>query len=308
MSGRHHGILLVDKPAGKTSQSAVQVIKRASGVRRVGHAGTLDPGATGLLVVGLGAGTRLLTFLVGLPKTYRAGIRLGIATDTDDADGVVTETPGCPADIDIREAVLQLTGQQLQVPSKVSAVKVDGKRAYQRVREGEVVDLPARAVTVESFSVEQQTATVVDGVAVVDLVIEVAVSTGTYVRALARDLGAALGTAGHVTQLRRTSVGPFRLSEAEPLDSYSGAAALKPLGEVAAQVLPTKTVTQPEAWAVAHGQRIPTESVTTEKLALLNGDGDLLAVASVEDGRYRYAMVVPLPAIPAFAADSGTLG
>ena len=106
MSGRHHGILLVDKPAGKTSQSAVQVIKRASGVRRVGHAGTLDPGATGLLVVGIGAGTRLLTFLVGLPKTYRAEIRLGIATDTDDADGAVTETPGCPADIDIRDAVL----------------------------------------------------------------------------------------------------------------------------------------------------------------------------------------------------------
>ncbi|MAT60778.1 MAG: tRNA pseudouridine(55) synthase TruB [Micrococcales bacterium] len=308
MIGQDHGVVLVDKPAGKSSQAAVQVIKRASGARRVGHAGTLDPAATGLLVIGVGAGTRLLTFLVGLPKTYRAIVRLGVGTDTDDAEGTVTFTPGCGAHVDVSGAVAQLSGQQLQVPATVSAVKVAGKRAYQRVRDGEDVDLPPRQVTVDEFRVENQAPTVVDGIPVLDLDIEVAVSSGTYVRALARDLGLAVGSAGHVRQLRRTLVGPFRLSDAVALDEWSPRRRLQSLGAVAAEVLPTRIISGDEAWAVAHGQRIPAEPGPVEKVALLNDDDDLLAVASIEEGRYRYAMVVPLPAIPAFSAESGSLG
>ena len=189
-------------------------VRRLAGTRKVGHAGTLDPMATGVLVLGLGPGTRLLTYLVGTDKTYRATIRLGQATVTDDAEGEVVggaDASGLTA-ADISSEVARLTGPIQQRPSSVSAIKVDGRRSYARVRAGEEVELAARPVTVHRFDVLDHRAGCRGGRAVLDLDVEVDVSSGTYVRALARDLGAALGVGGHLTALRRTRVGPFDLS------------------------------------------------------------------------------------------------
>ncbi|MGB7819503.1 MAG: tRNA pseudouridine(55) synthase TruB, partial [Ornithinibacter sp.] len=207
------GILVVDKPEGWTSHDVVARSRRLCATRKVGHAGTLDPMATGVLVLGVGRATRLLTFLVGCDKDYTATVRLGQATLTDDAEGDVTTAPGA-AGIG-REAVLEasraLTGPIDQVPSSVSAIKVKGERAYHRVRSGEAVDLPARPVTVGRFDVGQLRPRRVGDTEVVDVDIEVTVSSGTYVRALARDVGASLGCGGHLVALRRTRVGGFSL-------------------------------------------------------------------------------------------------
>jgi tRNA pseudouridine55 synthase len=213
------GLLVVDKPAGWTSHDVVGRARRLCATRKVGHAGTLDPMATGVLVLGIGRATRLLTFLVGCDKDYTATIRLGQATITDDAEGEVTAI--APADGVTPErlatAVADLTGELQQVPSSVSAIKVNGERSYHRVRAGEEVDLPARPVTVSRFDVLATRAGDVDGIPVLDVDVEVTVSSGTYVRALARDLGAALGVGGHLTALRRTRVGAFTLPEAHGL-------------------------------------------------------------------------------------------
>jgi len=216
------GVVLVDKPAGWTSHDAVARLRRALNTRKVGHAGTLDPMATGLLIMGVGRGTRLLGYLVGLDKTYRATIRLGQATTTDDAEGelVFAAPPGLVASLGIAaltEAVTALTGQINQVPSAVSAIKVDGQRAYARVRAGQTVELAARPVTVHHFEVLGRQLVALPGGAVLDLAVEVTVSSGTYVRALARDLGQALGCGGHLTALRRLTVGPFGVDQAQAL-------------------------------------------------------------------------------------------
>lgn len=214
------GLLVVDKPADWTSHDVVARLRRAAGTRRVGHAGTLDPMATGVLVVGLGWSTKLLTHVVGVDKDYDATIRLGVATLTDDAQGEVTATADASGvqDVAIERAVGQLTGPISQVPSSVSAIKVAGQRAYARVRAGEQVALAPREVVVSRFQISGRHR----APTTVDLQVSITCSSGTYVRALARDLGAALGVGGHLTALRRTRVGPFDLADSTELAALTG--------------------------------------------------------------------------------------
>ncbi|MFT3877673.1 MAG: tRNA pseudouridine(55) synthase TruB [Propioniciclava sp.] len=210
-------LVVVDKPAGITSHQVVARARRALGTKKIGHAGTLDPMATGVLVLGVGRGTRLLGHLTLTTKTYQATIRLGVATNTDDADGEVTDAPGATLrEVGPRLAneVAALTGTIQQVPSTVSAIKVNGQCAYALARRGEDVALAAREVTVSRFDVRDVRETSADGVTVVDLDVVVDCSSGTYIRALARDLGTALGVGGHLTGLRRTRVGPFGVEHA----------------------------------------------------------------------------------------------
>ena len=204
------GLVICDKPTGWTSHQVVGRVRRLLGTRKVGHAGTLDPMATGVLVVGVNRATRLLGLLALDDKAYAATIRLGLSTITDDAEGEVTATPGAAGVVAaaLAGAMAELTGDIAQVPSAVSAIKIDGVRSYARVRAGHEVVLAARPVRVRRFDVIARRDTVADGVPVVDLDVQVECSTGTYVRALARDLGAALGTGGHLTALRRLRSGP----------------------------------------------------------------------------------------------------
>jgi len=222
------GLVVVDKPRGWTSHDVVARTRRLAATKKVGHAGTLDPMATGVLVLGVGRATRLLTYLVGADKVYTATIRLGQSTVTDDAEGEVTQARGAESLLggsaevrvsDLEPALARLRGPIEQVPSAVSAIKVDGRRSYARVRAGEDVELPARPVTVHRFEpAAPPRVTTSDGATVVDLDVIVECSSGTYVRALARDLGESLGTGGHLTALRRTSVGPFTLETARTVD------------------------------------------------------------------------------------------
>lgn len=208
------GLVIVDKPAGMTSHDVVSKLRRAFSTRKVGHAGTLDPMATGVLVVGIERGTRFLAHMVASTKAYDATIRLGAATSTDDAEGEVistTDASGLDHSTILAE-IVNLTGDIMQKPTKVSAIKIDGKRAHERVRDGEEVDIPARPVTVSVFDVLDYH---VDG-EFYDLDVRVHCSSGTYIRALARDLGNALQVGGHLTALRRTEVGPFTLNDATP--------------------------------------------------------------------------------------------
>jgi tRNA pseudouridine55 synthase len=215
------GLVVVDKPAGFTSHDVVAKLRGMARTRRVGHAGTLDPMATGVLVVGIEKATRLLGHLALTEKEYVATVRLGQSTVTEDAEGEITASVGArdvPKEA-IEAAARRLTGTIQQVPSAVSAVKVDGKRSYQRVREGEEVELAARTVTVSAFTVHDvREERADDGTPVIDLLVSVTCSSGTYVRALARDMGAALGVGGHLTALRRTRVGPYGLDGARTLE------------------------------------------------------------------------------------------
>ncbi|NUR17315.1 MAG: tRNA pseudouridine(55) synthase TruB [Dermatophilaceae bacterium] len=289
------GLLVVDKPAGWTSHDVVARARRLCGTRRVGHAGTLDPMATGVLVLGVDRGTKLLTFLVGCDKSYAATIRLGISTLTDDAEGEATLAPGVDdvraVEAALPAAVAALTGDIEQVPSAVSAIKVKGVRSYTRVRQGDTVELPARPVTVSRFdvlSVRPGTATVEVGpsIDVVDVDVEVDVSSGTYVRALARDLGAALGVGGHLTALRRTRVGRFGLDQAVSLDELAATAEtdgpsgirLLPIAEAARAQLPVHEVSAADAVRLSHGQRIPSGPGGDAAVAAIDPEGRLVAV------------------------------
>ncbi|ROQ63932.1 tRNA pseudouridine synthase B [Rathayibacter sp. PhB152] len=253
-----NGILLLDKPGGITSHDLVSRTRRRAGTRKVGHAGTLDPMATGLMILGLGPSTRLLTYLVGLDKEYEATIRLGAATSTDDREGetLTTAEPGAVAALTaeaVDAVVATLTGAIEQIPSAVSAIKVDGRRAYARVRDGEEVVLPARPVTVSAFDVLERREA--DGF--LDLDVRVTCSSGTYIRALARDLGAALGVGGHLTVLRRTAVGPFRVAGAGVIDELDVPAALLTPTAVAGELFPLLHLDAGEAVDLANGKRIP---------------------------------------------------
>ncbi|TWX40510.1 tRNA pseudouridine(55) synthase TruB [Frigoribacterium sp. ACAM 257] len=282
------GILLVDKPQGITSHDVVARVRKAAGTRKVGHAGTLDPLATGLLVLGLNSSTRLLTFLVGLDKTYEATIRLGVSTASDDAEGEVTATADASgvADDAVDAGIADLTGPISQVPTTVSAIKVGGRRAYDLAREGVEVELKARDVVVSEFVVLDRRDVVVDGVAVRDLDVRVSCSSGTYVRALARDLGGALGVGGHLTALRRTRVGSFDVADAVVLEGIEVAPALLAPSAVASSLFPVWSMTADEAIDLGHGKRPTTGRADTEgPVAAVTASGDLAGLVSVRGGR-----------------------
>ena len=292
------GLLVVDKPAGWTSHDVVARARRLCGTRKVGHAGTLDPMATGVLVLGVGRGTKLLTFLVGSDKAYTATVRLGQATLTDDAEGEVVSDADASglSEEQIAAAVRDLTGDLEQVPSAVSAIKVRGERSYARVRSGQDVQLAARPVRVARFDVGQVRR---EG-RTVDLDVEVEVSSGTYVRALARDLGSALGVGGHLIALRRTRVGGLRIEEASRLEELAldGAVArhLVPLADAARATLTARLLDDAEARELGHGRRIPSEQPgRTAPVAAFAPDGHLVAVLD-ESREQARAHVVLAPA------------
>jgi tRNA pseudouridine55 synthase len=274
------GLAVIDKPAGWTSHSVVGRVRRLAGTRKVGHAGTLDPMATGVLVIGIGKATRLLGYLALADKAYSATIRLGIVTVTDDAEGEVVTAVGAASltNADIDAATARLRGGILQVPSAVSAIKVEGVRSYARVRAGDQVDLPARPVHVERFSPVAARASEVSGVRVLDLDVEVECSTGTYVRALARDLGSALEVGGHLTALRRTRVGSFTVDEAQTLDEAAEELRILPLDRVARDCFPALTASETEVDSIRHGRRLVNMTLPGNPTALLDETGHFLAL------------------------------
>ena len=309
------GLLIVDKPAGWTSHDVVARARRLCGTRKVGHAGTLDPMATGVLVLGVNRATRLLTFLVGCDKTYTATIRLGQSTITDDAQGeiVTSHDVGDLTAEAVQRGVAALTGAIDQVPSAVSAIKVDGQRSYARVRAGEDVVLPARAVTVSRFDIlDQRTGSAHGphergshghgsrGQQVLDLDVIVEVSSGTYVRALARDLGAALGVGGHLTALRRTHVGRFGLDTAHTLPELEVASEADDipvitLADAARASFVVRELTSAEAVAVGYGQRIASRpGGSGQVVAAFAPEGNLVAMLD-ESGSLAKAHVVFAP-------------
>jgi len=268
------GLVVVDKPAGLTSHGVVARVRRLVGTRKVGHAGTLDPMATGVLVLGVNRATRLLGHLMLTEKAYDATVRLGESTTTDDAEGeLVTSTPAAGLDeADVREALTRFVGDLEQVPTAVSAIKVDGKRAYQRVREGEQVELKARPVTVHDLQVHD----VVPAGQCLDVRISLRCSSGTYVRAIARDAGAALGVGGHLTALRRTAVGPYDLGDARTLEQLEAEPAVLPLATAARAAFPARDLTEPDAAAVRVGR--PLELELSGLTAVFGPEGDFLAL------------------------------
>ena len=271
------GLVVVDKPAGMTSHDVVSRMRRIAGTRKVGHAGTLDPMATGVLLVGVSRATRLLGLLAAGDKEYDATIRLGASTVTDDAQGEV-ETEQDATGLDraaIEREVARLTGVIAQVPSAVSAVKVDGKRAYQRVREGQAVELRARTVTVSRFEVLD----VRRQAPYVDLDVHVDVSSGTYVRALARDLGTALGVGGHLTALRRTRVGAFDVAQAHRLDALAEQLVIVDIDALVAQAFPRRDVVEPQATDVRHGRPLP-RAGEEGPVGVFGPDGHVIALMS----------------------------
>jgi len=297
------GLVVVDKPAGLTSHDVVARVRRLAGTRKVGHAGTLDPMATGVLVLGVERATRLLTYVVGAEKEYTATIRLGVATTTDDAEGetlAVADASGVTPQA-LAAGVAALTGPISQVPSSVSAVKVDGRRAYARVRAGEEVTLAARPVVVHRFDVgatrparhEDERGTT----PVLDVDVTVVCSSGTYVRALARDLGAVLGVGGHLTALRRTRVGGYGLDVARTLDQLAGDFTVLPLADAARAAFPVRELTADEARELSFGRRIaadPALAATTEApVAAFAPDGGVVALLADEpSGRARPVLVL----------------
>lgn len=301
--GTRSGILLVDKPQGITSHDVVARTRRLAGTRKVGHAGTLDPMATGLLVLGINSATRLLTYLVGLDKEYFATVRLGAATNTDDADGVETSRASTASIAavsaqQLAQGVTRLTGDISQVPSSVSAIKVDGKRAYTLARAGESVELPPRAVSVSSFEVLETRRE--DGFLDVDVRVEC--SSGTYIRALARDLGIFLGVGGHLTALRRTRIGPFRVEDATAIDSMNVASAIMAPANASALLFPVHHLDAQQAIDLGHGKRV---SIDDAQLAAVRGP-----IAAVEESG-RLAGLIELSAGVAkplvnFPKDGGT--
>jgi tRNA pseudouridine55 synthase len=278
------GLLVVDKPAGWTSHDVVGRVRRLAHTRKVGHAGTLDPLATGVLVLGIGRATRLLGHLSLTDKEYDATVRLGATTVTDDAEGEVLEVRDASgvSDQALAEAMAALTGELAQVPSSVSAVKVDGVRSYARVRSGEAVELRPRQVTVSRFALLARRGD--------DLDVAVACTSGTYVRALARDLGAALGVGGHLTALRRTRVGPFSLDRARTLEQLADELAVVPLDEAVAAAFPRRELDADEAVALSYGRKLA-ETGRASTVGAFAPDGRCIALLEDRDGVARPTVV-----------------
>ncbi|MFE7676248.1 tRNA pseudouridine(55) synthase TruB [Streptomyces albidoflavus] len=290
------GLVVVDKPSGFTSHDVVAKMRGIARTRRVGHAGTLDPMATGVLVLGVERATKLLGHLALTEKEYLGTIRLGQTTVTDDAEGEITAAADASgigrAAVDA--GVAELTGDIMQVPSKVSAIKIDGKRSYTRVREGEEFEIPARPVTVSSFTVyDVREDKAADGTPVLDLVVSVVCSSGTYIRALARDLGASLGVGGHLTALRRTRVGPYGLDAAKTLEQLQEELTVMPVAEAAAAAFPRWDLDERRAQLVLNGVRIdmPEEYAGRGPVGVFDPAGRCLALVEEQKGRAKSVAV-----------------
>lgn len=286
------GLVIVDKPSGFTSHDVVAKMRGIARTRRVGHAGTLDPMATGVLVLGVERATKLLGHLALTEKEYLGTIRLGQATVTDDAEGDITVSTDASqvtrAAIDA--GIADLTGDIMQVPPKVSAIKINGVRSYKRAREGEDFEIPARPVRVSSFTVHDiRDAVAEDGTPVLDLVVSVVCSSGTYIRALARDLGAALGVGGHLTALRRTRVGPYRLDVARTLEQLEQDLTVMPLAEAAAAAFPRWDVDAKRATLLTNGVRldIPNEYADAGPVAVFGPEGEFVALVEEQKGKAK---------------------
>ena len=263
------GVLSVDKPAGLTSHDVVKEVRRLIGIRRVGHTGTLDPLATGLLLICVGRATRLAEYLVGQDKIYLATIRLGQETDTYDAEGtIVAETPVLVSKSQINGGLDQFRGEITQIPPMFSAIKVEGQPLYRRARQGEVIQRPTRTVNIHELELLSWQ--------LPHLQIRIACSSGTYIRSIAHDLGQALGCGAHLTELRRTAVGNYRVEEAvslQKLDPENLTEHLQPL-DMAVRHLPRVVLTTEEAMAVFHGQRIPCRSDQADETLVRAYDED----------------------------------
>ncbi len=283
------GLVVVDKSPGMTSHDVVARVRRLAGTRKVGHAGTLDPMATGVLVLGVDRATRLLGHLMLTEKAYDATVRLGASTTTDDAEGEVASThpvDGVGED-DVRAELATQVGEILQVPTAVSAIKVDGKRAYARVRDGEQVELKARPVTIHALEVHDQR---VVG-EFLDVDISVRCSSGTYIRAIARDVGAALGVGGHLTALRRTAVGPFGLDVARTLDELSDDFAVVPIAAAARASFPAVDLDEQQAADVRVGRALDLTLPADAPHAVFAPDGQFLALYEQRGERARAVAV-----------------
>ncbi len=294
------GLVIVDKPAGLTSHDVVARIRRLAGTRRVGNAGTLDPMATGVLIVGVEKATRLLGYLTLTEKEYAATIRLGQSSSTDDAEGEITTAAGvCAAALtedQLTRAVASLTGEIQQVPPVVSAIKVAGQRAYRLTRAGAAPELKPRPVTVYEFRVTALRRMEGDGEVdgLLDLDATVRCSSGTYIRALARDLGAVLGTGGHLTRLRRTRVGGYDLEQARTLDQLAERFEVLPLAQAASAAFPGRDLTADEARRLANGGRLAPAGGASDPrapIAAYAPDGTLVALVTEESGQARPLVV-----------------
>ncbi|OEU91364.1 tRNA pseudouridine(55) synthase TruB [Streptomyces oceani] len=292
------GLVIVDKPAGFTSHDVVAKLRGIARTRRVGHAGTLDPMATGVLVLGVERATKLLGYLALTEKEYVGTVRLGQNSVTDDAEGEITAS--VDASTVSREAVdagaAALTGELMQVPSRVSAIKINGQRSYKRAREGEEFEIPARPVTVSSFqvhAVHEERAE--DGTPVLDVLVSVVCSSGTYIRALARDLGGGLGVGGHLTALRRTRVGPYGLEEARTLEQLqgerdeAGGITPLPLAEAAAAAFPRWDLDARQARQLANGVQLtmPQQADSGGPVAAFGPEGGFVALVEERAGRAK---------------------
>jgi tRNA pseudouridine55 synthase len=287
------GLIVVDKPGGLTSHDVVARVRRLARTRRVGHGGTLDPMATGVLVLGVGRATRLLTYVIGAGKSYTGTIRLGQSTVTDDVEGEVTATTpaGGISDEEIRSALAAQRGEIAQVPSAVSAIKIDGQRAYKRVRDGEAVVLAPRRVVISRLDVLAIRRGEAD---VVDVDVDVTCSSGTYIRAIARDAGTALGVGGHLTALRRTAVGGFTLAEAATLPELEERApevVNLPLAAAARRFFPQREADAGEAKVLAHGGPLDPAGIDGP-YAVFDSAGGLIAIVRERDGRARAEIVL----------------
>ncbi|MFC8199835.1 tRNA pseudouridine(55) synthase TruB [Streptomyces sp. NPDC060006] len=286
------GLVIVDKPSGFTSHDVVAKMRGIAKTRRVGHAGTLDPMATGVLVLGVEKATKLLGHLALTEKEYLGTIRLGQNTLTDDAEGDLTSsTDASKVTRDAVDAgIAKLSGDIMQVPSKVSAIKIDGVRSYKRAREGEDFEIPARPVRISSFAVyDVREAVADDGTAVLDLVVSVVCSSGTYIRALARDLGADLGVGGHLTALRRTRVGPYKLDSARTLDQLQEELTVMPMAEAAAAAFPRWDVDTRRAQLLTNGVRLemPEEYAGAGAVGVFDPQGRFLALVEQQKGKAK---------------------
>lgn len=290
------GLVVIDKPAGMTSHDVVARCRRIFGTRKVGHAGTLDPMATGVLVIGLERATKILGLLTAAPKSYAATIRLGRSTSTEDAEGELVQqvSAGHVTDTAIAAAIAGLRGDIMQVPSAVSAIKVGGERAYRLAREGRAVELAARPVRIDRF--ELLAVRRVDGV--IDLDVEVDCSSGTYIRALARDLGNTLGVGGHLRALRRTRVGPFGLDRARTLDELLTRPQLSlTLDEACLMLFASRPLTAEQAEAAANGRAL-TPAGIDGIYAATAADGQVIALLEDSGPRTRSVVVIRPATLP----------